>query len=126
MKVIWVFLLFLFVSQLAFAQKDTGAIEGTIVDSNAHPVPGVSVTASSPSLIGGSRTVYTNASGFYRFPVLSPGTYEVKAELNGFQPVGQKDIMLPIITTLTVDFTVEIVQTSETIEVSAGEPPLID
>lgn len=120
------FLLVLITASAAFAQKETGAIEGTVVDNESRPIPGVTVTASSPSLIGGSQTAYTNESGLYRFPVLAPGVYEVKAELSGFQTVVRKDIVLSIITTLTVDFTLQLVQTSETIVVSSDIPPLID
>lgn len=120
------FLLVLITATAAFAQKETGAIEGTVVDSDARPIPGVTVTASSPSLIGGTRTAYTNESGFYRLPVLPPGAYEVKAELNGFQTITRKGIVLSIITTLTVDFTLQLLQTTEVIEVTGDRPPLID
>ncbi|PWT88264.1 MAG: hypothetical protein C5B54_10885 [Acidobacteria bacterium] len=124
MKSAIILLFFLLTSSFAFAQRETGAIEGTITDSDAHSIPGVIVTASSSSLIGGSRTAFTNASGFYRFPVLAPGTYEVKAELNGFQTIARNNISLSINTTLTTDFTLQLLQTSETVLVTAE--PLID
>lgn len=125
-RIVTLLLLIIFVPPFAFAQKETGAIEGTILDSESRPIPGATLTATSPMLIGGSRTAYTNESGFYRFPVLPPGVYEVKAELSGFQTVVRKDIVLSIITTLTLDFTLQLLQTSEVIEVSGERPPLID
>jgi carboxypeptidase family protein/TonB-dependent receptor-like protein len=119
-------LLFLFFARLAFAQKDISAIEGTIADVDGRTIPGVMVTVSSPSLIGGGRTAYTNASGFYRFPAVASGIYEVKAELNGFQTVIRKQITLSILSTLTVDFTLQLSQVAEVVEVHGDRPPLID
>ncbi len=58
---------------LAFSQsKETGAIEGTVTDQDKAPLPGVTVTLSSPKLMG-TRTAVTDADGAYRFPALPPG-----------------------------------------------------
>src|SRR5262245_47872823 len=108
MKVIGVVCLLLLAISPALAQHETGAIEGIIQDADGRPIPGVTVTASSPFLIGGSRIANTNSSGFYRFPVLAPGLYEVKAELNGFQTITRKEIALSIGITLTIDFSIQI------------------
>lgn len=120
-----VFLLVLLTSSVVFAQRDTGAIEGTVKDNEDRPIPGVTVTALSSSLIGGSRSANTDQDGFYRFPVLAPGNYEVKAELNGFQTVVRKDITLSIASTLAANFNLELSNVSETIDVT-DHPPLID
>ena len=125
MKFIAVFLFVILVSSMAFAQKETAAIEGTVKDNENHPIPAVMITAFSSSLIGQSAVAYTNRSGYYRFLFLTPGNYEVKAELSGFQTVSQKDIHLSLGSTLTVEFTLELARTSETLVVS-GAPPLID
>src|SRR5262245_2835136 len=53
----------LFFSSFLFAQRQNGVIEGTIKDSDDHPVPGVTITASSPSWIGENRV-----SGTYPLP----------------------------------------------------------
>ena len=70
--------------------------------------------------------MYTNSSGFYRFPALASGIYEVKAELSGFQSVIRKQITLSILTTLTVDFTLQLSQVEEVVEVHGDRPPMID
>lgn len=124
-KFLMVFFLVILTSSLAFAQKQTGAIEGKAKDNEGRPIPGVRITVSSHSLIGGDRNAYTDQDGLYRFPVLAPGNYEVKAELNGFQAVVRKDITLLLTSTLTVNFTLELFQLSETMEVT-GQPPMID
>jgi outer membrane receptor protein involved in Fe transport len=122
---VFVTVLLLFNPDTSFGQKETGAIEGTIKESNGQSLPGVTITASSSSLIGQSLTVYTDSEGYYRFPALSSGTYDIKAELQGFQPVVQKGIRLFVGLTLTVNFQLEMTKLSELIEVSE-EVPLID
>jgi hypothetical protein len=113
-----VFFATILASSYAFAQKETGAIEGTITDNEGRPIPGATATASSSSLIGGSANAFTDQKGYYRFPVLAPGVYEVKAQLSGFQPAIQKNIRVFVGKTLTVDFTLELVTVSETVNVS--------
>ena len=46
-------------------------------------LPGVTVTATSPSMLGAQTTV-TSETGNYRFPAVPPGTYTVTYELTGF------------------------------------------
>ncbi|PWT90542.1 MAG: hypothetical protein C5B54_06980, partial [Acidobacteria bacterium] len=108
-----------------FAQTQNGAIEGTIEDAEGRAVPGVIITASSPSLIGRTTTTYTDRTGYYRFPTLSSGSYSVQAELAGFQTMIRKDVRLFVGTTLTVSFTLEIIKVKEEVEVTE-KPPLID
>jgi hypothetical protein len=71
----------------AFAQgggaSSTGAINGRVADTSGGILPGVTVTASSPSLMG-VQTAITNDTGAYRFPALPPGTYSLSYELAGF------------------------------------------
>src|SRR4030042_4826131 len=66
--------------------RETGAIVGTAFDEQGAPLPGVTVTLSSPSLMG-TRAFVTDQEGNFRFPALRPGTYTVKAELQGFKTV---------------------------------------
>ncbi len=106
----------------AFAQRESGAIVGHITDMESGAVPGVKVTAVNPAR--GETTTYTDAEGFYRFPVLAPGTYEIKAELEGFQTVSRSDVRLFVGKTSTVDMTIS--ATVEEALVVTGETPLID
>ena len=56
-----------------------------MTDSSGAVLPGVTVTAASEAVLGGSRTAVTDENGVYRFPALPPGTYSVKVELSGFR-----------------------------------------
>jgi hypothetical protein len=65
----------------SFAQRgDSGSITGYVFDQVGNPLTGVKVTASSETQIGGKKTTYTNEEGAFRFPVLEPGKFQVRAE----------------------------------------------
>jgi hypothetical protein len=56
------------------AAQQTGTLTGLVHDAQGGVLPGVTVTATSDSLIGGSRTRVTAEAGSYQFD-LPPGTY---------------------------------------------------
>jgi len=60
----------------AFAQSQAlnGQIEGTVLDPNNAAVPNAVITATNLET-GANRTVSTDESGVYRFPLLPLGTY---------------------------------------------------
>ncbi|MGD8536621.1 MAG: TonB-dependent receptor, partial [Candidatus Aminicenantes bacterium] len=117
--------LFLVLSPLAFSQsRETGAIVGKTVDDENSPLPGVTVTLSSASLMG-VRTFVTGEDGEYRFPALRPGTYTVKAELQGFKTVERPNVRVTTTVRLTIDFTMEISAIEEEVTVIA-ESPTVD
>ena len=68
----------------AMAQIDQGRLTGTVTDSQGAVLPGVTVTAKSPSLMG-VRTVVTESDGKYSISPLPSGEYELTFELSGFQ-----------------------------------------
>ena len=69
----------------AAAQEQRASIEGTVKDNTGAVLPGVSVDAKNLTQ-GGVASAVTDASGFFRFPSLAPGAYEVTAKLSGFTP----------------------------------------
>src|SRR5438552_2289000 len=72
-------------SAITLAQETRGSIEGVVKDTSGAVLPGVTIEARSPALVGVS-TATTDAQGIYRFPALAPGVYEVAATLAGFTP----------------------------------------
>ena len=91
-------------------------LTGTVSDTSGAILPGVTVTVSSQSLIGGSRTAVTDENGIYRFPALPPGTYEVKFELSGFRIVTQ-EAHLQLGQTITSDAKLEVGGLQESVTV---------
>ncbi len=109
-------------SPLAFTQsKATGAITGAVLDESRAPLPGVTVTISSPKLMG-TRSAVTDYEGKYRFPALPPGVYSVKAELLGFATVIQENVRLSTTTSLTVDIVLKPTTLEEEVTVIAKAP----
>src|SRR4029453_13088805 len=89
--VLWVALIgFLVLPPTALAQS--GAIAGQITDATGAVLPGVTVEATSPALISGSRTVVSDGQGRYSIEQLVPGTYKVIFSLTGFSTLVREGI----------------------------------
>lgn len=118
--------LFLFVLSAGFSQTgQVGALQGRVVDENGAPLPGVTVTISSPSLVTPEMFRVTNVNGVFRFPSLPPGEYEVVFELQGFKTVVRRGIIVSSATTTSLDITMAMATIEEQIVVE-GVSPTID
>ncbi|MGH9456108.1 MAG: TonB-dependent receptor [Thermoanaerobaculia bacterium] len=112
------------IAPYAFGQGKTGSIAGTVVDGSGGAVPGVTVTVTSPALLG-SRTAVTNSEGEYLIQPLPPGVYDVLTELGGFASMRRPGVEVRVGQSASVNFQLSLAEVSETIIVS-GEPPVID
>src|SRR4051812_21080326 len=74
---------------LASAQA---TLAGVVRDASEAVLPGVTVEASSPSLIEKVRSGVTDNSGQYRITELTPGTYTLTFTLTGFSTVKREAI----------------------------------
>ena len=111
-------------SVTAFAQTETARITGTVTDAQGAVVPGVTVTATSRAS-GAVRTTVTDAAGKYVIANILPGVYDIRLELSGFKPVAVA-LQIPVGGSITFDGKLELGAVSETIEVSATAPELIN
>jgi hypothetical protein len=119
-----ILLLTFFVAAAAVAQDD-GSLRGYITDDTGAALPGVTVTAASNVLIGGSRTAVTDGSGYYRLINLPPGDYTLTAELASFAIYRREGIVVRPGVTLSVDIGMQLSSVQETITVTA-ETPMLD
>jgi hypothetical protein len=69
---------------LAQARSSSADLTGTVSDPSKSPVPGATVVATNIAT-GLARNGVTDANGVYRIPLLPPGEYEVKIQINGFR-----------------------------------------
>ena len=104
--------------------SSTGTIQGRVADSSGAVLPGVAVTATSPSMIG-TQTQVTNENGTYRFPAVPPGSYDVTFELAGFSTVKRSGIQISLGFTANVNADMTVATLQETVTVS-GQSPVID
>lgn len=82
-----------------------GQIEGFVHDPNGAPISGATVTAANTST-GFVRSLVTNDSGFYRMPLMPPGTYRVTVDAPTFMRTIREGITLLAGQTATIDVTV--------------------
>jgi len=116
-------LVVMLLASAAFAQEQSGSIVGVVKDAQGGVLPGVTVEARSPSVVGVSTSV-TDESGTFRFPALPPGVYEVSATLQGFS-TAKSSAALSLGQTLTLNLALAVAGVAETVQVT-GESPLID
>lgn len=117
------FALFLFAGAAA-GQEFRGRISGRVVDPAAAAVPGAVVTANALDT-GVAAKSKANAEGNYDIPYLLPGKYKVEVQASGFKSLTQSPVEVVINQTVTLNFTLQIGATSETIMVTA-QSPLLD
>jgi hypothetical protein len=117
-----------FVPIIAAAQgggaSSTGTIQGRVTDASGAVLPGVTVTATSPSMIG-AQTQVSNENGNYRFPAVPPGVYALSFELAGFNTVKRESIQIALGFTANVNVELTVATLQETVTVT-GNSPVID
>ena len=96
-----------------------GSIQGTITDSSGAVVPNAQILIQGTDT-GSSKNVTSDASGFYSVGPLNPGNYLVTVTASGFQKLAVKTVIRTG-TATTGSFKLTIGQSSETIEVNAGQ-----
>ena len=121
------FLVFAGTTLILSQDLDDVTISGRVADTNGLPVVGATLRATEIGS-GAERTVTSNDEGRYRFIELRPGTYRIKASLEGF---GAKErIGLDAVSgqNLQLDFTLNpaAVQAEATITVTEADMPVID
>ncbi len=107
----------------ALAQGPTGEISGTAQDSTGAVVAGAVITVTNPAT-NTQRTATSNASGIYNIPALPPGVYNMKVELAGFSAQTRNGIELQVGQVARIDFTLQVGNVAETVNVTGGAPVL--
>ncbi len=108
----------------AFAQMGQGRLNGTVTDAQGGVLPGVTVTATSPALIGNRSTV-TESDGRYLFAALPSGAYKLLFDLQGFKQYSRENVQIVLGQTISVDAQMQVGTLSENVTVT-GEAPVVD
>ena len=103
---------------------ETGEIKGSIQDEQGEMIPGIEITAKSPSLQG-TRTVLSLKNGNFHFPLLPVGKYTLTFKLAGFSTYIQKDVFVHLGRVANLSIKMELSKLSEEVTVTA-DAPLID
>src|SRR5208282_6156217 len=108
----------------AFAQVNTAQLNGTVRDESGGAVGKAAVSLRDTNT-NRLYTTGTNDSGFYVFPNLPPGRYELKVSFTGFSNYTQTGFALTVGQTATVDITLKVATKGEQIIVTS-EAPVIE
>jgi outer membrane receptor protein involved in Fe transport len=110
----------------ALAQNvSSSSIDGVVTDESGAALPGVSIMAASPALQVPQLTTVTDGQGQYRFPDLPRGTYQLRFELAGFEPLVRQDLVLSAGFAARVNVSLKVGTLNETVTVS-GASPVVD
>lgn len=105
------------------AQAVSATLTGTVTDASGALVPSATVTATELKT-GIARKTNTTGEGVYTLPYLSPGTYRIDIEGQGFKKFSRSNVELDVSSTVRVDATLEPGSITETVEVRAETPLL--
>jgi hypothetical protein len=108
----------------SYSQSLTGAITGHVTDTSGGALPGVTVSLSSPSMIGGTRTTVTDGQGLYRFTLLPSGVYVVSFALPGFKTLNIEGVTLNVGSTMTINGQMTVAALEETVTVTSQTPTI--
>jgi len=119
-----VFSLLTLLASPALGQSTGGRILGRVADPSGAVLANVSVRITNQAT-GVARETKTNGSGDYTFVEVAPGNYTAEFEQKGFKRNVQKDVTVDVNQVVTLNSTLQIGATAETVEVTS-EAPLVD
>jgi len=96
----------------------TASISGTVTDPTGAVMPGVSVMVLNTDT-GIQTSTQTNAAGFYNFPALPTGHYEIKITEKGFEEYRQTGLVLDVNTALRIDATMKVGAVSQEVSITS-------
>src|SRR5579884_3808903 len=117
-------LLFCLLGSNASAQFNA-RLQATITDSTGAVVPGVNVTLANKET-SKSQTVKSDNSGVYSFSALAPGTYSLKAELQGFNTRAQDNITIAAEQSQSVNLTLQPGEVTQSVSVTVPTVASLD
>jgi hypothetical protein len=106
-----------------WTQTPTAEITGTVSDPTNAVVAGATVTITNRAT-NVQRVLATNSAGVYDAPSLIPGVYSVRVTMAGFKAEVRNNIEVQVDQVARLNFTLEVGNVSETVEVQAAAPAL--
>src|ERR1051325_11395696 len=109
-----------YVRAIISAQEITGALNGTVKDSNGAAIAGATVTISDADKQVAVRTVTSNESGEFFAPNLLSGFYDISVEAPNFKKALLSRIKLDVGQHRSVDLVLEAGNISESVLVTSA------
>jgi hypothetical protein len=93
-----------------------GSVSGTVKDASGAVVSNANIDATNVDT-GVRATIATNGRGFYSFPELPVGRYNIAIGKTGFKPYQRTGVVIDANSALTVDAVLEVGKTSDVVTV---------
>src|SRR3954467_11805155 len=107
-------------SRSGVGQGVQGGVRGSVKDAGGV-VPGVEVTLTNEQT-NIKRSVVTNERGEYAFASVDPGTYALKAAIQGYKTIDRGGIRIATQSFLLLDLTLEVGAIEENVTVTGQSP----
>ena len=104
---------------VAYGQVLYGTLTGNVADPSGAAVPGAKVQALNVDT-GVARDTTTDERGAYLFTNIGSGRYKITVTANSFKTMVEENVIVNTSELRRVDFSMQIAQTSETVEVNAA------
>lgn len=112
---------FVVLSVTVWAQSGNSVISGNVKDATGATIPNAGIKIR--NIESGFQTeTITNDSGLYRVGALLPGTYQIEADIMGFDHLMRGPIVLQVSQTLAIDLTLQVGQQNQTVDVVEAAP----
>jgi hypothetical protein len=102
-----------------------GSIKGVVMDPQGGVITDAVITVSSPAMLT-PKTEKSVAGGAFLLVQLPPGEYEITCSFPGFKTFEQTGIVLTAGFTATINVTLALGETSQTVTVSGVDTPVVD
>ena len=103
------------------AQSPNGTMNGRVLDPSNRAIAGADILAIN-DVTGLKYSAKTNSEGIYVVPNLPPGPYRLQVSKVGFKTIVKPDIVLNVQDALSINFTLPVGATFETVTVEGGAP----
>lgn len=115
------FMLFVTATSALAQGTQTGTITGSVQSGDGFTLPGVTVTAISPSLQG-QRSAISDVNGLYFLRGLPAGVYTLRFDFPDFQPATAQGVELQVGGVAEVKTTMQLATRAEVVTVTATSP----
>jgi hypothetical protein len=119
-RVLSIFVFFIFLSSIVFGQADQGRITGTVTDAAGAVIPNAAITVTNEKT-GETRTVQSGDSGVYIIPALKASTYTIRVSAANFSTNESKNVQLSVGQELAYDAVLQVGQTSTIVNITSSE-----
>ena len=119
-SVVRVLLVAVICCQAALWAATTGSISGVLTDPSGAVIPKATVVALNPAT-GLQNKTTTDDKGFYTFPSLPIGRYDLSADVSGFTAKKRQGVTVDADSKLDINLTVEMIEKIEEVTVIENE-----